>query len=161
MDPDGAWPDLHSLVMLEAQRRQGNQVTAETRYYISRWPADARILWQAVRRHWGIENSLHWVLDMAFREDESRIRIGHAAHNLSILRRMALNLLRRETTAKGGPSRGLSLPEIRCFLWHLVLRVPRGVRRLLAWSYWCRRHQWVAQGCHYRRQQLKRQQVQL
>ncbi|MCY3659000.1 MAG: ISAs1 family transposase [Caldilineaceae bacterium] len=100
--PDEAWPDLQSLVMIEAQRRQGDQVTAETRYYISSLPADARVLLQVVRSHWGIENSLHWVLDMAFREDESRIRTGHAAHNLSILRRMALNLLRRETTAKGG-----------------------------------------------------------
>ncbi len=100
--PDEAWPDLQSLVMIEAQRRQGDRVTAETRYYISSLPADARVLLQVVRSHWGIENSLHWVLDMAFREDESRIRTGHAAHNLSILRRMALNLLRRETTAKGG-----------------------------------------------------------
>ena len=77
-------------------------VVRETLRLISSLPADARSLLQAGRRHWGIENSLHWVLDMAFREDESRIRIGHAAHNLSILRRMALNLLRRETTAKGG-----------------------------------------------------------
>ena len=92
VDPDGAWPDLQSLIMIEAQRRQGNQVTAETRYYISRLPTKAQVLLQAVRSHWGIENSLHWVLDMAFREDESRIRTGHAAHNL----------LRRETTAKGG-----------------------------------------------------------
>ncbi len=102
VDPDGAWSDLRNLVMIEAQRRQGDQVTSETRYYISSLPADARILLQAVRSHWGIENSLHWVLDMAFREDASRIRTGHAAHNLSLLRRMALNLLRRETTAKGG-----------------------------------------------------------
>ncbi len=102
VDPDGVWPDLHSLIMIEAQRRQGDQVAAETRYYISSLPADARALLQAVRSHWGIENSLHWVLDMAFWEDESRIRTGHAAHNLSLLRRMALNLLRRETTAKGG-----------------------------------------------------------
>ena len=57
---------------------------------------------QGVRSHWSIENALHWVLDMAFREDESRIRTGHAAHNMSILRRLALNLLRRETTVKGG-----------------------------------------------------------
>jgi len=57
---------------------------------------------QAVRQHWAIENAHHWVLDVAFGEDDSRIRTGHAAHNLSLLRRMALNLLRRETTAKGG-----------------------------------------------------------
>ena len=101
-DPDGAWPDLQSLIMIEAQRRQGAQVVSETRYYISSLPADARALLQAVRSHWGVENRLHWVLDMAFREDESRIRTGHAAHNMSILRRLALNLLRRETTAKGG-----------------------------------------------------------
>ena len=87
VDPDGTWPDLRSLVMIEAQRRQGDQVTAETRYYISSLPADARALLQAVRSHWGIENSLHWVLDMAFREDESRIRTGHAAHNMSIRRK--------------------------------------------------------------------------
>ena len=102
VDPGEAWSDLHSLVMIEAQRRQGDQVTSETRYYISSLPPDARALLQAVRSHWGIENALHWVLDMAFREDKSRIRTGHAAHNLSLLRRMALNLLRRETTAKGG-----------------------------------------------------------
>ena len=102
VDPDGLWPDLHSLIMIEAQRRQGSQVTSETRYYISSLPAGARALLRAVRSHWGIENRLHWVLDMAFREDESRIRTGHAAHNMSILRRLALNLLRRETTAKGG-----------------------------------------------------------
>ena len=77
-------------------------MVSETRYYISSLPAEAQLLLQGVRSHWGIENALHWVLDMAFREDESRIRTGHAAHNMSILRRLALNLLRRETTAKGG-----------------------------------------------------------
>ena len=101
-DPDGTWPDRHSLVMIEAQRRQGEQVVSETRCYIPSRPADARALRQAVRSPWGIENSLHWVLDTAFREDESRIRTGHAAHNMSIRRRLALNLLRRETSAKGG-----------------------------------------------------------
>ena len=99
-DPDGAWPDLQSLIMIEAQRRQGDQVTSETRCCISSRPADARVRLQAVRSHWGIANSLHGVLDMAFREDESRIRTGHAAHNMSLRRRLALNLLRRETTAK-------------------------------------------------------------
>ena len=102
VDPDGLWPDLRSLVLIEAQRRQGDRVTSETRYYISSLPAEAQLLLQGVRSHWGVENALHWVLDMAFREDESRIRTGHAAHNMSILRRLALNLLRRETTAKGG-----------------------------------------------------------
>ena len=58
----------------------------------------APVFADAVRRHWGIENSLHWVLDMTFREDESRLRRGEAAQNFAVLRRMALNLLKRETT---------------------------------------------------------------
>ncbi len=59
VDPDGVWSDLQRLIMIEAQQRQGDQVTAETRYSISSLPADARVLLQAVRSHWGIENSLH------------------------------------------------------------------------------------------------------
>ena len=55
-----------------------------------------------MREHWGIENSLHWVLDIAFREDESRVRKGHGPENLATIRHMALNLLRRETSSKGG-----------------------------------------------------------
>ena len=92
---EGCVHDFHQTV-------NGEQVASETRYYISSLLAEARALLQAMRSHWGVENRLHWVLDMAFREDESRIRTGHAARNLSILRRLALNLLRRESTAKGG-----------------------------------------------------------
>ncbi len=100
--------------MIEAQRRQGEQVVSETRYYISSLPADARALLRAVRSHWGVENRLHWVLDMAFREDESRIRTGHAAHNMSSLRRLALNLLHRAAGTTSTCSRscpiGMRLP---------------------------------------------------
>ena len=65
-------------------------------------PPDAEQLLAATRGHWGLENSVHWVLDIAFREDESRIRQGHAQHNMAIMRRMALNLLRHDKTAKVG-----------------------------------------------------------
>jgi predicted transposase YbfD/YdcC len=65
-------------------------------------PGDAEQLLWAIRTHWGIENSLHWVLDIAFREDESRIRTGHGPENLATIRPAALNLLRQETTSKGG-----------------------------------------------------------
>jgi predicted transposase YbfD/YdcC len=75
-------------------------VTVETRYYLSSLPADPVRIGQAVRRHWGIENAVHWVLDVAFRADESRVRTGHGAENLAVLQHIALNLLRRETTAK-------------------------------------------------------------
>ncbi len=102
VDPHQTWPDLQSLIMIEAERRIQDQVTTQTRYYISSLSPQARTLLRVVRSHWGIENALHWTLDRAFREDESRIRTGHAAHNMAILRRMALNRLRQEPTAKGG-----------------------------------------------------------
>lgn len=77
-------------------------MSEETRYYISSLPNDARRILHAVRSHWGIENSLHWVLDVAMGEDNSRIRKDHAAENMSLLRRMALNLLKQEKTLKRG-----------------------------------------------------------
>ncbi len=95
-------PNLRSVAMVEAERRRGAAVSRERRYYISSLPGDARQLGEAVRGHWGIENSLHWILDVAFREDESRVRQGGADRNLALLRRLALTLLRREETAKLG-----------------------------------------------------------
>lgn len=102
LDPTGAWAGLRSIAMVRAERRIGQTVTTETRYYLSSLPGDAGQLAGAVRAHWGIENQLHWVLDMAFREDESRVRIGDAAENLAVLRHLALNLLRQETSVKVG-----------------------------------------------------------
>lgn len=102
LDPDGAWPGLRSIAAVEGERRIGETISVERRYYLSSLPADPKRIGEAVRDHWGIENGLHWVLDMAFREDESRVRQGAAAENLAVLRHMALNLLRRETTAKVG-----------------------------------------------------------
>ena len=102
MNPDEEWSQLQSLVMVECERRLPDHTSSETRYFISSLPPNATQLLAATRGHWGIENSVHWVLDIAFREDESRIRLGHAQRNMAILRRMALNLLRHETTAKIG-----------------------------------------------------------
>jgi predicted transposase YbfD/YdcC len=72
------------------------------RYFISGLNGDAELLLQAVRGHWGIENKVHWVLEIAFREDDCRIRKGNGAENFAVLRHIALNLLRRETSAKRG-----------------------------------------------------------
>ena len=96
------WEKLTSFGMVESERQIGDKTTRETRYYISSLPSDARIFGQASRGHWGIENGLHWSLDIAFREDESRIRIGHAATNLGIIRHFALNLIKQDKTRKIG-----------------------------------------------------------
>jgi len=96
------WKGLKSFGMVESERQVGDAVTRESRFYISSLLGeDAKTFAQAVRGHWGIENKLHWVLDMAFREDESRVRKDHAAANLSIFRRIALNLLKQEPRKRG------------------------------------------------------------
>jgi predicted transposase YbfD/YdcC len=101
VDPEHAWSNLRSVVLIESTRRVGAAVTTEARHYISSLPADAALLARTIRGHWGIENRLHWVLDVAFREDASRVRAGHAPENLAILRHFALNLLRRDRSARG------------------------------------------------------------
>lgn len=101
LDPDGEWAGLHGIGMAEAERREKGRISHETRYYLTSL-ADAATFGRAVRGHWGIENGLHWVLDIAFREDESRARAGASAANLVVLRHIALNLLKQEATAKVG-----------------------------------------------------------
>jgi len=88
------WANLQSIIKIESTRIQSKKETKEVRYYISSLDSNAKKLLLAIRSHWAIETSLHWTLDMTFREDESRIRKKNAPENMSVIRHIVLNLLR-------------------------------------------------------------------
>ena len=101
------WKDLKSMILIQSHieyknGKKAGQIMKEDRLYISSLEADAERLNKIIRSHWGIETSLHWVLDVAFREDDNRTRIGNAPANLAILRHVALNKLRAEKSTKVG-----------------------------------------------------------
>ena len=92
----GEWEGLESIAAVECERTVGGETTIFRRYFITSLGPDAEVIARSVREHWGIENSLHWVLDMVWREDESRARAGNAVQNLSSMRRLAHNLIKTE-----------------------------------------------------------------
>jgi predicted transposase YbfD/YdcC len=95
-----AWRGLSTLCMIVSERLTNGELSTETRYYIGSHKGPARDYAEAIRGHWGIENSLHWVLDVTFKEDASRARAEHGAENMAWLRRMVVSLLRNDTTCK-------------------------------------------------------------
>lgn len=131
------WAGLSSVVLIESERHVGEEVTAERRYFLSSLPADdASRLLSTVRTHWAVETSLHWTLDMAFREDESRVRKDFAPENLALLRQLALNLLKQGSRIRYDDGREKKTPGIKArrkmagwdhdWLLHLLgLRTPR------------------------------------
>ena len=95
------WPGIESVTKIFSTREiVGQETTEEVRYYLSSLPADAEKIGMAVRSHWGIENSLHWILDVNFGEDHARNRKGHSAENMAILRHMVVNLVKKERSSK-------------------------------------------------------------
>ena len=113
VDPERQWQDLCAVGVTFSERvDSGGRSSIEGRYYILSRPQSAEEFAEAVRGHWSIENHLHWQLDVSFREDDCRVRTGHAAANLSVIRRFALGLLRRET----GCQRGIETKRLKCAL---------------------------------------------
>src|SRR3954465_13686568 len=115
LEPLRHWPDLCTVLAVETIRGVGgtHKVEAELRYFLTSCGDDPAVLVRAIRRHWSIENALHWVLDVTFREDDSRVRDRAAARNLALLRKIALNLVSRDR--RGRASR-------------------RGRRKMAAWN---------------------------
>ena len=87
------WKDLKSIVMVESTRDFGDKVTTEKRFYITSLSPDPKNIAHAIRAHWAIENSLHWVLDVTFREDDSRVREKNAVENMGLVRKIVFNML--------------------------------------------------------------------
>lgn len=101
------WKNLNSIVAMESKRLIGDTATQETRYFISSSLASAEQMLAAVRLHWGIENQLHWVLDMSFGKDQSRICKDNAPTNVAIIRHAALNMIRQT------PKKRMSVKRMR------------------------------------------------
>src|SRR3954467_8458726 len=103
LDALSGWPGLRTVLAVESIRSLNSaptKIESEIRYFLSSCPDTPAVLGQAVRTHWAIENALHWVLDVTFREDDSRVRDHHAARNFAVLRKIALNLVSRDRSAK-------------------------------------------------------------
>jgi len=102
LDPDSVWSKFSSVGMVESVRSEYGKTTVETRYFISSLESKAEQFANSIRSHWGIENSLHWVLDVALKEDNCRIRKDNAPQNFAVLRQIAVNLLGKEKRVKRG-----------------------------------------------------------
>lgn len=118
------WYGIISVIEIKSERTINYRTSYQTRYYISSLLPDAKKMLHIIRSHWGIENKLHYALDVSFDEDHSRVRLGHAAENFSSARRLALNLIRQETTL----NRSINRKRLMC-LWKqdYLLKVLKGM----------------------------------
>ncbi|MBC7872147.1 MAG: ISAs1 family transposase [Chitinophagaceae bacterium] len=117
------WADLQTIVRVQRERRFANKTEQETSYYISSLPSNASLILNAIRSHWSIENSLHWVLDVVFREDASRIRKDNSSQNIGVLRKIALNILKQDPSKGSLKSKRYSAALDDTFLLQLLVRL--------------------------------------
>lgn len=122
LDKQEQWSGLRTIVMVKRKRHLWNKIQTETQFYLSSLPCDAKVIARAIRQHWGIENQLHWVLDVTFNEDSSRIRQGHSPENFTLVRRMAISLLNPETSSKRSLRQKTKLAAMNCNYMFDVLR---------------------------------------
>ena len=117
------WADVQTIVRVQRERHFADKTEQETSYYISSLPPNASVILNAIRSHWGIENSLHWVLDVVFREDASRIRKDNSSQNIGVLRKIALNILKQDPSKGSLKSKRYSAALDDTFLLQLLVRV--------------------------------------
>lgn len=117
------WADLNSIIRIQRERRVGEQVSHDTAYYISSLTTCAAAILEATQHHWAIENSFHWVLDVTFGEDLSRLRTGESAENMAVLRTLALNLLKRDISKSSLKQKRFRAAMDNDFLFHLLTQV--------------------------------------
>jgi predicted transposase YbfD/YdcC len=116
----GLWTGLRSVVCVVSGREVNGKESSEVKYYISSRRGSGRMFLTATRTHWGIENECHWVLDVAFREDDHRLREGHAPENMALVRKMALAMLKRAKASTGIKNKRLRAGWDETFLEHVL-----------------------------------------
>jgi predicted transposase YbfD/YdcC len=119
-----AWPQLQSIIGVVSSRTVGKKTSDEVRYYISSRQASAELFQAAIRTHWSIENSCHWVLDVAFREDDHRLREGHGPQNMALVRKIALAMLKKADAKCGIKNRRLKAGWDSNYLEQVLLKIP-------------------------------------
>ncbi len=117
------WADLHTLVRVQRERRLPDKVEQQTAYYISSLPPNAHHILEAIRQHWAVENALHWVMDVTFREDDSRIRQHNSPQNSAVLRHIALNILKQDTSKGSLKQKRYRAALDDSFLLHLLTQI--------------------------------------
>lgn len=117
------WADLQTMVRVQRETRTADKITHDTAYYITSLLPDARRILAATRHHWAIENSFHWVLDVTFGEDLSRIRIGESSENMAVLRTIALNLLKHDKSKSSLKQKRFRAAMDNTFLFQLLTQI--------------------------------------